>query len=115
MYYQSNPLVDMNEYFFFFLNYEVITKLKQKDSEYQRAVFLHTVGPEGLNIFNSITFERDGDYKKVDVIIQKMNSVIIGETNEIYVRFIFNKWDQKQGELKHHSLCDRVETTCYNL
>ncbi|XP_030853177.1 uncharacterized protein K02A2.6-like [Strongylocentrotus purpuratus] len=79
-------------------NYEVITKLKQQDSEYQRAVFLHTVGPEGLKIFNAITFERDGDDKKVDVIIQKMNSVIIGQTNEIYERFIFNKRDQKQGE-----------------
>lgn len=91
-------------------NYEVITKLKQQDSEYHSSVFLHTVAsPEGLKIFNAITFERDD--KKVDVIIQKMNSVI-RETNEIYERFVFNKRDQKQGELKHQSLCDRVETTC---
>ena len=79
-------------------NYAVITKLKQKEDEYQKAVFLHTVGPEGLRIFNAIAFDKAGDEEKVDKIIEKMNSLIVGETNVIYERFIFNKRDQKPGE-----------------
>lgn len=58
------------------------------------------LGPEGLKIFNAITFERDGDDKKVDVIIQKINSVNIWKTNEIYDRFIFNKRHQKDESIE---------------
>ena len=74
-----------------YVNYAVITELNKKDKQYQRAVFLHTVGPEGLRIFNNLSFESDEDEYDVEIIIKKMSRIIIGETNEIYETFVFNK------------------------
>ena len=78
-------------------NYAIITELEKKDKAYQKAILLHTMGPEGVRIFNTITFE-EAEKDDVSIIMKKMSEVLIGETNETYERYVFNKRDQRSGE-----------------
>ena len=84
-------------------NYVVITDLETKDKAFQRAVFLNTAGAEGVRLFNSLTFDTlpDGekeDDKDVTLIMKKMATLILGEKNETYERYVFNKRDQGNDE-----------------
>ena len=76
-------------------NYVVVAGLQNETPEYLRALFLHTLGAEGLTIFNGLELADDAT---VDQIIVAMDTHFIGNTNEIYERFVFNKRDQKEGE-----------------
>ena len=84
-------------------NYAIITDLKKRKKPYQRAVFLNTIGTEGLRLVNTLVFETkpDGtqeDKDDVDLLITKLTSLIVGQTNETYERYIFNKRDQRPDE-----------------
>ena len=76
-------------------NYIVVAGLEIEAPAYLRALFLHTLGAEGLTIFNGLELD---DSATVDQIISAMDTHFIGKTNEIYERFVFNKRDQKEGE-----------------
>ena len=76
-------------------NYIVVAGLENEAPAYLRALFLHTLGAEGLTIFNGLELD---DSATVDQIISAMDTHFIGKTNEIYERFVFNKRDQKEGE-----------------
>ena len=65
---------------------------------YQVAVLLHTIGDEGLKAYNSFRFETPEDARTVEEIIAKFDTFAVGETNETYERFIFNKRKQEEGE-----------------
>ena len=82
-------------------NYVVVAGLQNETPEYLRALFLHTLGAEGLTIFNGLEVADDAT---VDQIIVAMDTHFIGKTNEIYERFVFNKRDQKEGESFDDSL-----------
>ena len=43
-----------------FKNYQIITELEQRDKAYQCAVFLHCIGPAGINIYNGLEFAPAG-------------------------------------------------------
>eukprot|EP00057_Strongylocentrotus_purpuratus_P007672 XP_011662146.1 PREDICTED: uncharacterized protein K02A2.6-like [Strongylocentrotus purpuratus] len=84
-------------------NYRIITELHAKTKEYQRAVFLNTAGPEALRVFNSLTFNALADGTREDeyditLIMKKLTDVIVGERNETYERYVFNKREQKETE-----------------
>ena len=78
-------------------NYAVITQLAKQTPEYQVALFLHTIGPEAFEIYNAFEFTA-GEVQTVDLIITKFNTYAIGEINETYERYVFNKRQQEQGE-----------------
>ena len=89
-----------------FKNYQVITALDKRDKAYQCAVFLHCAGTAGIKIYNSLEFAPAGpgnnppaeDKEDVATLIKKFDEYIIGETNETYERYKFNKRDQNEGE-----------------
>ena len=88
-----------------FKNYQIITALEQRDRAYQCAVFLHCIGPAGIKIYNGLEFAPAGpgnnvaeDNEDIRTIIEKFDKYIIGETNETYERYIFNKREQKPEE-----------------
>jgi hypothetical protein len=76
-------------------NYYIITKLDKQEQPYQRAMFLQTIGPEALEIYNGFDLAEDAT---VIQIIEKFDSFAIGSLNETYERYVFNKRDQKPGE-----------------
>lgn len=77
--------------------FEKIVELDKKDASYQCAMFLNTVGPKGLAIYNSLDFA-EGEKDNLKIIKEKFENYIIGETNETYERFKFNKREQNEGE-----------------
>ncbi|KAJ8023030.1 hypothetical protein HOLleu_38095 [Holothuria leucospilota] len=81
-----------------FEGYCIITQLHSHDAVYQKAVFLHCIGPVGVKIYNSLTFADDEDENDIKIIMTKLDTYFIGESNETYERYVFNKRDQQAGE-----------------
>ena len=79
-------------------DYKLICGIDAKPKKYQAAVFRSCLGKEELKIYNSLVYEGEEDKDDVDLIIKKLDAYIIGETNEIYERFKFNKREQKEDE-----------------
>ncbi|GFR97874.1 hypothetical protein ElyMa_002756100 [Elysia marginata] len=78
-------------------NYVVITDILKKDNKYQKAMFLHCIGPDALKVYNTFNLAEDGTTKLQD-IIAKFENFIIGETNETYERYKFNQRNQLSEE-----------------
>ena len=57
-----------------------------------RALFLHTLGQEGLIVYNGMQLEENNT---VGIIFDAFDNHFIGKTNETYERYVFNKRDQK--------------------
>ena len=79
-------------------NYEIASGLKTKENEIRTATFLTCVGTEALEIYDGLKFDNDTDKTKLEVVLQKFETFCIGETNETYERYKFNKRDQEQSE-----------------
>ena len=75
--------------------YAVITDLSQINPGKQRALFLHCLDDDALEAFNSFNL---ADTAPVHEIITAFEKFIIGESNETYERFCFNKRVQEEGE-----------------
>ncbi|KAL8592715.1 hypothetical protein ACOMHN_037655 [Nucella lapillus] len=76
-------------------NYVIIARLNDETEDYMKALFLHTLGPDGLLIYNGMKLR---DNHTVADIIEALENHFIGKTNETYERFVFNKRDQKVDE-----------------
>ena len=80
-------------------NYVVFAKLDAETEDYRRALFLHTVGQEGLRLYNGLQIGLpDGQQPTVQNIIDAFDIHFLGVTNVIYERFVFNKRDQRKDE-----------------
>ena len=49
-------------------------------------------------MYEGFEFVNDDDKKDIDVVLQKLQRYCIGDTNEIYDRYRFNKRDQEPNE-----------------
>ncbi|GFR81758.1 30S ribosomal protein S7P [Elysia marginata] len=78
-------------------NYVVITDILKKDNKYQKAMFLHCIGPDAFKVYNTFNLAED-DTTKLQDIIAKFENFIIGETNESYERYKFNQRNQLSEE-----------------
>ena len=79
-------------------DYRLICGIGAKPKNYQAAVFRSCLGKEEIKIYNSLVYAETEDKDDVELIISKLDAYIIGETNEIYERFKFNKREQKEDE-----------------
>lgn len=95
---KENPIEEWKLFKQMYSNYSIITELGKHDKAYQKAVFLHSMGPAGVKIFNTLTFSGEDDKDDIALITQKLDQYIIGEVNETYERYVFNKRDQEATE-----------------
>lgn len=77
-------------------NYEIAARLKDPENptanKYLRtATLLTCIGSDTLDEYEGLEFADEADEKDIDVILQKLQYYCIGETNEIYERYRFNK------------------------
>ena len=79
-------------------NYAVITQLAAQTQQYRVALFLHTIGDEALKVFNGFTFATADANRTVEEIIAQFEQFAVGEINETYERFVFNKRIQSETE-----------------
>ena len=66
--------------------------------QYQVALFLHSIGPDVLKIYNgmSVMAAEAGNLK---AIMKKFDDFSIGELNKTYERYVFNNCSQRDGEV----------------
>ncbi|XP_048238378.1 uncharacterized protein LOC125372423 [Haliotis rufescens] len=79
-------------------NYELASRTKTDSEECQSATLLTCIGPDVLDIVDGLEFENEADRRKVDKILEKLEHYCIGETNETWERYNFNRRDQEQSE-----------------
>ena len=80
------------------INYSIIARLANQTPEYRTALFLHTIGPQALELYNSFVFENAQDNKDIAKVIESFENYAIGEKNETYERYLFNRTEQQPGE-----------------
>ncbi|KAK3699067.1 hypothetical protein RRG08_041630 [Elysia crispata] len=91
------------------LNYAIITDMASRDNNYQKAMFRHCIGTAALKVFNTFSLPDDA---QLEDIIKKFEAYILGETNETFERYKFNK--RNQGE--HESIDQFVtQNACCNM
>lgn len=78
--------------------YMTATGIDRKDDNIKSSTFLHVIGPESLEIFNTFTFDNDDDKKKLKPIMDKFESYCNPRKNLTYERHIFNTRIQQTGE-----------------
>ena len=79
-------------------NYFVISRLDRESPEYQLAMFKHAIGDDGLKVIKSFTYSEGENANDWRVVMGKMEKHCIGEVNEIYERYCFNKRDKLPTE-----------------
>ena len=79
-------------------NYEVASRLDAEPADYRKAVFLSVIGEEAFDIFEGFAFTDEEDEDDIEVVIEKFEQFCVGESNEIYETFIFNRRNQEEGE-----------------
>ena len=78
-------------------NYEIATGLKDKDDELRVATLLTCIGGDALSVYDGLKFQNDEDRKNIIKVLQVLD-FCIGQTNEIYERYTFNKREQEVNE-----------------
>ena len=53
------------------------------------------IGSDALDVIDAMEFKNEDQRKDPEVILQKMKQYCIGECNETYERYVFNRQDPK--------------------
>ena len=92
-------------------NYEIVSRLVKQQKEEWTATLPTCLGADALGIVDGLNFTNDEDRKDIDVILEKLEVFCVGETNDIYKRYQFNKRDQES----HESLIDLYVASLHTL
>ena len=84
-------------------NYEIAAQLKDPENparnrERRAATLLTCIGSDALDVIDVMEFENEDQRKDPEVILEKMKDYCIGECNETYARYVFNRRDQEANE-----------------
>ena len=95
-------------------NYCIITGLLDQPEDYKCAMHLHSIGIEAMRIFNGLKFGEGEDRNKVADVIKKFDQHFLGQTQEFFERFQFNRRNQQSGESidEYVSILRNVAKTC---
>ena len=72
-------------------NYFVISRLERESAEYQLITSKHAIGDDGLKVIKTFSYSETENANDWRVVMGKMEKHCIGEVNEIYERYCFNK------------------------
>ena len=79
-------------------SYAIIARLDKFEENFKAALFLSVIGEEALEMFEGMDFATETDRNILSKIIEKFEEFCIGETNETYERFVFNRRNQEENE-----------------
>ena len=96
------------------LNYCVITGLTDQSDDYKCALLLHCIGIEAMRIFDGMKFAEGEDRNKMADILVKYDQHFLGQTQEFFERFQFNRRNQESGESidEYVSILRNMAKTC---
>ena len=61
-------------------------------------MLLTCIGQDALDIYDGLAFDEEAHKKDIDIVLQKLEESCVGNKNEIYECYLFNKRDQAAGE-----------------
>ncbi|XP_038055804.1 uncharacterized protein K02A2.6-like [Patiria miniata] len=95
-------------------NYCVLTNLASQPEAYQTALLLHSIGTEGVRIYNGMKFDNPADNQICSKILEKFDSHFLGQRQEFFERFKFNRRNQDEGEPieQYISILRTMSKTC---
>jgi len=95
-------------------NYVVAAKLHREEKACQAAILLACIGADAYEIYTMLEFAAEADKADPEKLIEAFDRHCIGELNEVYERYIFNKRQQEQNENFDTFLGDlqRLVKTC---
>ena len=102
----SNLLENWNIFRQRWKTYAVLSQLSTQPNEVQVALLLHTLADDALKVYNGFHFTTDESSRTVKDISDRFHEFAVGEVNETYERFMFNKRCQEEGELFDKFLSD---------
>ena len=73
-------------------------RLNKQRNEERTATLFTCLGPDALEIVDGLNFDSDLQRTNPEIVIQKLETFCIGETNETYERYQFNKRDEELNE-----------------
>ena len=79
-------------------NYCIITGLLEQPEDYKCAMLLHSIGIDAMRIFNGLKFSDGEDRNNMADVIKKFDQHFLGQTQEFFERFQFNRRNQESGE-----------------
>ena len=75
--------------------YAIITDINTLPLVKQKAIFIHCLEDEALEAYNTFQLANEAT---VNDVIMMFENFVVGEINETYERFLFNKRNQELGE-----------------
>ena len=69
--------------------FSLASSLSSKDAGIQAATLLHVVGPDALEVYNTFSWEQDGDNQKVAKILEKFEAYCVPRRNITWERHVF--------------------------
>ena len=96
------------------LNYCLLAGLNDQSEDYKCAMLLHCVGIEAMRIFNGMKFGEGEDGNKMADILVKYDQHFLGQKQEFFERFQFNRRTQGSGEsiVGYVSVLRNMAKTC---
>ena len=79
-------------------NYKKAAKLNHEEKDCQAAIFLACIGADAYEIYTTLEFANDADRDDPDKLVEAFERHCIGELNEVYERYLFNRRQQEAGE-----------------
>ena len=79
-------------------NYEIASQLNTQAMGLRVATFKTCIGSDALDVLEGFTYGTGEDETDLDDSLAKMETFCVGEVNELYERYTFNRRDQAPGE-----------------
>ena len=76
----------------------ILTDLANKPAEYQVAKFITCIGPDALQVHNSLPFAEEGDKGNLKKILDLWEAHCVPSTNVIFERYTFHQRIHTPGE-----------------
>lgn len=95
-------------------NYCTITGLLDQPEDYKCAMLLHSIGVDAMRIYNGLKFGEGEDRNKMADVVKKFDHHFLGQTQEFFERFQFNRRNQETGESidEYLSVLRNMAKTC---
>ena len=78
--------------------YLIATEYTEKSQEVKAGLFLHCVGDSARQLYNTLTFDTEGDNLKYDKILEKLDAYVTPKKNTTFCRYKFFTYRQEDGQ-----------------
>jgi len=79
-------------------NYVTAAALNRESPERQAAMFVACVGADAYDIYSTMEFTEEADKRDPTRLLEAFEKHCLGEINEVYERYVFNRRQQEPGE-----------------